>query len=492
MGKIENKQNLMKKSLTFLSSPAFLGTFLCALILGFLLFGPHALGYGDNGSFQRVLISNGLYPLNGQNYTGFFNVDYGLRDYFDENIPIFWSSQTIFIKLAILLNKLFFSSRFFDIHFLGFIYYVAYLGAIAMLLMALTRAIRSVKNYLFMILVVFVLGDASYGLYLNSMYPDTVTLIASLYMFASFLMLLRSTLKYRYIYEIFYFVNIILLLTAKEQNFLLLGGILILSIGLISSTKNKQKKLLFSLILVLSIFLGGLGFTTNIKNEQNILKYGAVTKGVLQSDTNRSKTLSKADISPQYVLMADEDYYPTTYVSLAPNSKQVKQGFIKKINYRWITWHYVTNPKYMYQLLNVAASDLMQTRIKGVGNYTKSQGKLRQQTKYTALFSFWFERIYPAKYAFNLMLAVTLLIIYAVGYYNDRKRGSAVGGLKLALVIGMLLNVLILPIGLIILQGDMSLAQNLLPAALSMQLLLLLLLSDGLNDTLWHAQKDQK
>lgn len=490
MKKVAKKQNLIKKGLFFLDSPVFLGTAMCAVILGFLLFGPHLLGYGDNGRFYRVLVSNGLAALPGQDYSNFFNRDYGLLRYFNENAPVFFSSQTLFVQVALFLNKVFFSTRLFDIRFLGAVYYVCYIGGIALLLQALTHSKRNLKNYGLMLLVVLVLSDSAYGLYFNSFYPDAVTLISVVYIFASFLLLLRPDLKYRFFFEVLCFVNIFILLTAKEQNYLLLAGILIFSIVLVVAMSGKKRKILFSCLIGLTVLLGGVSFTANFKNEQNVIKYSTVTKGILQTQPDRSQALRRAGISQQYALMAGEDYYPTDYVSVAPNSKQVKRDFVSKIHYAWVMQYYVTHPQKLRVLLDISASDLMQTRVKSVGNYPKSKQKAMKQTKYFNLFSFWFEKLYPPKYAFNLMLTVTLLLVYSVGFYNDRQRGSSVGGLKLALATGILLNVLILPLGLIILQGNMNLAQDLLPAALSMQLLLLLLISDSFNDSLWSSQKE--
>ncbi|HIW88567.1 MAG TPA: hypothetical protein H9869_01680 [Candidatus Ligilactobacillus excrementipullorum] len=487
---IENKQFFMKKVGRLLSSPVFLGTLLCAVLVGSQLFGRNALGYGDNGGFERTLLSNGVFALKGQDYLGSFTPKYGLLQYFNENQPAFFSSQGLFIQCAIWLNKLFYSQSVFDLRFLGFIYYCCYLVALALLLAALTQGKRNWKSYSLAALVVIILSDAANVLNLNSFYPEAVTLITIVAVFASFLWLLRPNLRQRWLVLGYYLLNLALLLTAKEQNIFLLVGVVMMTVAVIGVTVNKKRRLILLLTLTLVVAISGGTFVKNVTQNQNVLKYSAVTKGVFAGHSGRTRSLQHAQISKQYVLMTGEDYYPTEFVSLAPNSRQVKRDFVKRIHYSWIIKHYLIHPGQLHSLLDVAGGNLMQTRVKGVGNYLPGKHQSGTQTRGWAWFSFWFERVYPTKFAFNLMLAVVLVLVYSAGFYNDRKKGSAIGWLKLVLMTGMLLNVLLLPVGVIILQGSMNLAQSLLPAALSLQLVLLLLLSDILNGSLWSSQKD--
>src|SRR5699024_10282774 len=277
---IENKQNFMKKIGRWLSSPVFLGTLVCAVLVGVQLFGRNALGYGDNGGFERTLLSNGIFPLKGQDYFGSFTPIYWLLHYFDEIRPIFFSSQGLFIQCAIGLNKLFFSQSVFDLRFLSFVYYCCYLLALALLLRALTQGKRTWKSYALTTVVVLVLSDAANVLNLNSFYPEAVTLITLVAVFASFLWLVRPNPRRRWLVLGYYLLNLTLLLTAKEQNFFLVLGLVMITMALIAATVSSKRRLILTLALVLGVALSGGVFGKNVTQNQNVLKYSAVTKGV--------------------------------------------------------------------------------------------------------------------------------------------------------------------------------------------------------------------
>lgn len=101
-------------------SPPLLACVLAAVIVGYLLFVSPINGYADNGDFARVIYINGIYPLD-IHYTTYLTQHYGLFKYYNEHTAMLFSSQGIFVKLAILLNKLFYSKTIFDILFLYFL-----------------------------------------------------------------------------------------------------------------------------------------------------------------------------------------------------------------------------------------------------------------------------------------------------------------------------------------------------------------------------------
>lgn len=145
-------------------SPPLLACVLVAVIVGYLLFVSPINGYADNGDFARVIYINGIYPLDTKNYqyTTYLTQHYGLFKYYNEHIAMLFSSQGIFVKTAVLLNKLFYSKTVFDIRFMGLVYYVFYLGAIYLLTLAVTNSNRR-KNvdYVIALIVVFMFADSS-------------------------------------------------------------------------------------------------------------------------------------------------------------------------------------------------------------------------------------------------------------------------------------------------------------------------------------------
>lgn len=89
---------------------------ICVFIITLIaLFVPPYIGMADNGDFFRIFSSNGLF-VNNTNYDalqfGHFVKEFGIYQYFNENQVAIYSSQSIFIQMALLLNKLFGQQRF--------------------------------------------------------------------------------------------------------------------------------------------------------------------------------------------------------------------------------------------------------------------------------------------------------------------------------------------------------------------------------------------
>lgn len=176
-------------------SPAFLAAFGVLLITIIALFTAPYVGVADNGDFFRSIYSNGLYfnlPDYDSQYFGYFVKQYGIFQYFNENGAMLFSSQSLFIKLAIGLNKLFFSSEVFDIRFQAAIYTILYVIAIYLLIEAITWKMSRKQGFIIAGIAIFIFGDTGYTAYFNSFYGESVVMITMIFMFASWLMLYRK------------------------------------------------------------------------------------------------------------------------------------------------------------------------------------------------------------------------------------------------------------------------------------------------------------
>jgi len=148
-------------------SPAALATILAALVVGFLLFVPPLRGLADNGTFPQILANNGLYRLSGYQTTTYVNPQFGIMQYFNELRGTSFTAQTLFIQVAILLNRVVYSQTVFDVRFLGLTYAVPYLGGIYLLTRAMTQPYRRIRSYFLAVIIVFVFADASFVLSFN-------------------------------------------------------------------------------------------------------------------------------------------------------------------------------------------------------------------------------------------------------------------------------------------------------------------------------------
>ncbi|MGJ0468107.1 hypothetical protein ACR722_12815, partial [Listeria monocytogenes] len=194
---------------------------ICVFIITIIaLFMPPYIGMADNGDFFRIFSSNGLF-VNNTNYDalqfGHFVKEFGIYQYFNENQVAIYSSQSIFIQMALLLNKLFWSTTVFDVRFLGGLQLALLLPAIYLLVAGLTAKMKGWPGYVVAALTVFIFADTAYTAYFNSFFSEGLILIMMLYISAGFLLLYQH--KYNdYAMLGLIFVASLILITAKQQN----------------------------------------------------------------------------------------------------------------------------------------------------------------------------------------------------------------------------------------------------------------------------------
>ncbi|MFC6261586.1 glycan biosynthesis hexose transferase WsfD [Levilactobacillus fujinensis] len=468
-------------------SPAALATILAALVVGFLLFVPPLRGLADNGTFPQILANNGLYRLSGYQTTTYVNPQFGIMQYFNELRGTSFTAQTLFIQVAILLNRVVYSQTVFDVRFLGLTYAVPYLGGIYLLTRAMTQPYRRIRSYFLAVIIVFVFADASFVLSFNSFYATPVMVIGMLYVVATILIVARQrTTSWRLV--IGFFVGVALLVTATPQNGPLVLCFLIASGGFFFVVTRGPRWLWLLTGILVVLALGGLSYTSLSREQRAVNRYQSFTHGVLTQDTDASQAIAHSGISRQYGLMKGEDYYPTAFTAKRPNSRSVHQQLLQRYTVGWVSRYYIQHPRQFMTLLNLAASDMMMTQNKSVGDYQKVAGKApgAQVTIFTG-FSAIAGSFFPRRFAFNLLLVVALLMVFAVGFYNDLRVQRVASVVRFFLVCGLLLIFISVPVMAIIDGGTTELAQRLLMVPLSIDMVLLIFLADMLNHRLWHT-----
>lgn len=454
-------------------SPPLLACVLAAVIVGYLLFVSPINGYADNGDFARVIYVNGIYPLDTKNYqyTTYLTQHYGLFKYYNEHIAMLFSSQGIFVKTAVLLNKLFYSKTVFDIRFMGLVYYVFYLGAIYLLTLAVTNSNRR-KNvdYVIALIVVFMFADSSLTLYFNSFFAEPVMIIAMMYITASLLLLMKKHFARSWYILAVYFLSSLALVTVKQQNAPLALSLVVVTIGIYFVYRNKLSRLLIPISCL--ILLGSWIATYVMITDQfsNINSYQSMTRGVMLKEQDPGNSLEKGGISRQYGLLKG-DIYTQTYAATSIKSKNITKDFIPKYNFAWILKYYLTHEQQFNEMLDVAARDGYLVQTKAVGDFTKKSGaKPHQQVQYFTLYGAMMKAFFPKKFAFYMTLCVVLVALYIVIFVISVKSNEMESAIKVFMVIGYTTMVIGTFITAVVGDGDADLAKHLLMVPLSIKL----------------------
>ncbi|WHS06813.1 hypothetical protein O2U05_04845 [Ligilactobacillus salivarius] len=446
-------------------SPPLLACVLAAVIVGYLLFVSPINGYADNGDFARVIYINGIYPLDTKNYqyTTYLTQHYGLFKYYNEHIAMLFSSQGIFVKTAVLLNKLFYSKTVFDIRFMGLVYYVFYLGAIYLLTLAVTNSNkRKNVDYVIALIVVFMFADSSLTLYFNSFFAEPVMIIAMIYITASLLLLMKKHFTRSWYMLAVYFLASLALVTVKQQNAPLALSLVVVTIGIYFVYRNKLSRLLIPISCLILLGSGIATYVMITDQFSNINSYQSMTRGVMLKEQDPGNSLEKGGISRQYGLLKG-DIYTQTYAATSIKSKNITKDFIPKYNFAWILKYYLTHEQQFNEMLDVAARDGYLVQIKAVGDFTKKSGaKPHQQVQYFTLYGAMMKAFFPKKFAFYMTLCVVLVALYIVIFVISVKSNEMESAIKVFMVIGYTTMVIGTFITAVVGDGDADLAKHLL------------------------------
>jgi hypothetical protein len=471
-------------------SPAALATGVAALIVGILLFIPPVNGYADNGDFYRMMYHVGLYHRLDQPYimVDQMNLTYGIMQHFNENNAALFSSQPLFIRPAIWLNQLVFSRVVFDIRFQALIYYVLFLGTLYLVVRALTTG-RAIRQYVVALVCVFVFADSSYTLYFNSLFGESVMVITGMAVVAALLLLAKARPgleKWRRGGLLLLFtISAIVLITVKQQNAPLALSYLVMALGLLP-LMTKRGKFVVGGSMALLLMTGVATYALITPEFQNINSYQSMTRGVLLLDKDPGKALKDNGINPQFALLRKSTYYQS-YQSVNTRSQYMQKHFINRFDFMWILRFYMSHPETFGRILDLAAKDGQLTQVKAVSNYPARSGYPKQaQTHYFTGFSTLMGTFFPAKFAFYVLFVVVFIGLYAAGAYVGFRRHQPWLIMKLAIVAGLSSIIIGVMIISVVGDGDADLAKHLFMVAQSTDWLLLILLSDINNKTLFH------
>ncbi|MFD5021540.1 hypothetical protein ACFWMP_21820 [Paenibacillus sp. NPDC058367] len=418
-------------------SPAFVAAFGVLLITIIALFTAPYVGVADNGDFFRSIYSNGLYfnlPDYDSQYFGYFVKQYGIFQYFNENGAMLFSSQSLFIKLAIGLNKLFFSSEVFDIRFQAAIYTILYVIAIYLLIEAITWRMSRKKGFIIAGIAIFIFGDTGYTAYFNSFYGESVVMITMIFMFASWLMLYRKRFN-DYAMLALFVISTLILTTSKQQNAPVGMIIAVLACSLLWIRRDKIFRILTMASLALMLFAGVFTYL-NISNEfVNINQFHAMTRGVLKESPDPEAALKALGMDEQFAILKNSIHYEK-YVTIDVNSPLLEENFYSRYGFVSILKYYLTNPDQLNSILNVAAQSAFSIKPAAMGNFEHSVGKeFRAQSHFFTGYSQLKQTLAPRTFGFIFLWMVLVIGLYMPSFVKAIKSRDFRGMQRMVLIV---------------------------------------------------------
>ncbi|MBP2098460.1 hypothetical protein [Enterococcus rivorum] len=472
--------------------PAVISTLMVFFVAIFLLFLPNYAGIADNGTFSKLIYHSGLYPLKGyeQMYTNYFVREYGILEYFNETGLHWVSSQSIVVNLAVFLNKIFYSKTIFDLRCLALIYLGFYLGAIYLLTKALTIKSRTKMNYLIAVIIGFIFSDSDYLVYFQSFYPNAVALISYIYMFSAGILLYRKMYSDKWLLLIYVSGAFFLLTLSAQYLFVVaLSLIPIIMIGFMDT--NISTRLLAMFAVLFLVISGVLSYLFIPLSDSESRHFQAVSQGVLQVTQQPKQGLEKMEINPQYGVTKGDNYFDE-YLPYDSQGTDVKDNLINRGNNLILISYYFTNPKEFKKALSKSMRMIYEVQDASLGNFEKSVG--RAPGAKSSLFSFYSEvrrKSFPKTLGFLNLFFLLVVSLYMPGFIKSIYLKDIREGMRFMLVL-IFYAIALLNLSVVTMTfGFNGISTHLFLVPLTLDLLLLLTVSEFFNKRLFKTRQEQ-
>lgn len=413
-------RNRIKRAVT---APPVLAVIAAFCIQLAVLYVPPVIGMADNGDFYRIINGNGVYKLDryqDDQYFSYFSREYGVYQYFNEYESSIFSSQTLFIRAALALDRLFTGDdHLFDIRFLAALVSVWSLIAIYLLVDYASWGLKKRYGYCVAALAVLIFADTGYTAYFNSFFAESIVLVSFLTAMASALLIFQGRRHGKMLFGLYLFSSAVLI-SAKQQNAPLGLFLGLLAIPLVFSLFRKRIAFGGSLVRrlravtagasALMIFSLGVAIYVIIPQEfVDINKYHAMTRGVLMASQNPEEALEQFRIDSQYSLL-DQSIFYERYPAVDVEGEMLENHFYPHYGFVSVSLYYLSHPGELMIMVNAIARNANSIRPASMGNFERSAGReAGAKTSFFALHSWLKDRIVPDTVGFMIIWTMAML-----------------------------------------------------------------------------------
>lgn len=373
------------------------------------------VGLANNGDFWRFMLPEGLEYIttdDDEKYFKYINIKFSIIDNPKEIIN-FFSSEVVFVKVALVLNRLISKDGLFDLRLIGLVHAIAFL-LVTWIVLISTRDMKKNIRYCLVVLIIFIFSDVAYVSYFNSLYCEPASLI---YLFAivGLVILISKYREFNFWLLLCYFVACLLFTSAKAQNAVFGIFLALFMVLMIKFMVCNKWQIRLSIVFAILLFLFSCwvySYTPKFMKEANI--YSAVFYEILRNSPNPELDLIDLGIDKKFVSLAGTNAFSPNAPILEDNFKEY---FFTKIGYGNIGKFYLSNPDRLLDLLNRGATYAFYLRPIHLGNFDKSVGL--PPTAKSQAFSEWsfLKAHFPFKKLWFIITFMSLEVIIALIIY---------------------------------------------------------------------------
>lgn len=340
-------------------------------IVAFQVLAPPAIGLADNGDFAKITGRFNLYPpvedLRDSAFR-YINLQYDFRS--DSHIETgFHSSETLLIRLALLLNRAVAPSGVFDLRVMGVVHAALFLTAFA-LLVPLLGGVRAGPRIALLALAVLIFCDVSFSAMYNSFYLDAGTFV---FLMLAIVTLLRAVVRQRRVDTYLALLCCLLLVTAKTQHALLAVP---LAVFLVWERRAlwPRHALLASALAALCVVGGGAYALAegSPPGYASPCLFNIIFARLLPTAKDPSAELASLGLDASYLRYTDMD----AFMDCSPmGDGRWVRSFRSKTSFGRLCGFYATHPGRALHVAELALGEAALGRPPGMGNYDQSAGR---------------------------------------------------------------------------------------------------------------------
>lgn len=342
-----------------------------AAILVFQVLVPPPIGLADNGDFAKITARFNLYPAVENSADTFFRYIHLHYDLQPENYleTGFQSSETLLIRVALLLNRMVSSPGDFDLRAMGVVHAALFLLALA-LLIPLLHGVRSGLRIALLALAVLVFCDVTYSATFNSFYMDAGAFV---FLLLSTVTLLRAVVRRRPGDTYLALACCLLLVTVKSQHALL--AIPLALFFLWQRHTLWPRHALLASALAAAALVGGGGYELDKGSPPGYTRqclFNIIFARLLPTAKDPSAELASLGLDPSYLRYTGMDSY--TDRSPMEDGRWVRT-FLSRTSYPRLGRFYLTHPDRALRVAELALGEAALGRQPLIGNYDPSAGR---------------------------------------------------------------------------------------------------------------------
>lgn len=381
---------------------------LIGLLLLYQLALPPFIGIANNGDFERIMNSLGIYYIHSGFEDKFFN---HFQDKFWIGKPqevVYVSTDLILLKIAFWLNQWTSKDNLFDIRAVGLVHAAVFLTGIWLILASIRNLPLYVRGLISVILFV-AFCDADLIAYFNSFFSESGSYAFLALLIGSVLRMVGRR-KVGYLDVAMFTIFSLLFVGTKSQNCILGIPLALLGYRIALMTKYSYRKMIGAISAVTLFMMSVYVYTATPEGVKEPNVYHAVFFGILKGSTTQEKDLQNLGLDTSLVKYQNTSIFDEGTPRYDP---EFREKFFAKIDTVDIAIYYMKHPLRLLDELETISKEffyLDQGPDFKLGNYTKESG----MPSHAQAESFaWWGNVHPKLFPKSIWYVFLCYILFA-------------------------------------------------------------------------------